>query len=301
MKSKLGLLRRKYIILPYYILRSSINDTIRQDGVEHAGYLAFLAILSLFPFLIFLFSIITYFGGSEIYSRFIYVTLSNLPIEISKSILPRIDEIINGPPQGLLTIAIIGIVWTASSAVEGLRTILNRAYRVPNPPHYVFGRLLSILQFIAITLIISIAITLLVLAPAMLKKMDMNFIFDLHFDYDLFYFRQALIALIIFISTSCLYYHITDVKQKFRDTIPGTLAAMFLWTIVMRLFSIYLENFHQFNLVYGSLAGIIGVLMLFYLVNLVFIIGAEFNYHFKRAYNKHSHRRTSNKKLPKKS
>lgn len=297
MKSRFRRFRRKYILLPYYILRSSVNDTIRQDGVEHAGYLAFLAILSLFPFLIFLFSIITYFGDSNIYSNFIYVALSNFPLEISKSLLPRIDEIVNGPPQGLLTIAIIGIIWTASSAVEGLRTILNRAYRVPNPPHYVWGRLLSILQFIAITLIISLTVTVLVLAPAIMRKLEISFAFSLSIDYDWLYFRQLLIMLILFISTSSLYYHITDVKQKFRDTIPGTLVTILLWTIVMRLFSIYLENFNQFNLVYGSLAGIIGVLMFFYLVNLVFIIGAEFNYHFKRAYNKHSHRRTHNKKL----
>ncbi len=127
MKSKWKLARRKFILLPYYILRSSINDTIRQDGIEHAGYLAFLSILSLFPFLIFLFSIVTYFGDSKICSHLIYVVLNNLPTNISTSLLPRVSEIVNGPPQGLLTVAIIGIIWTASSAVEGLRTILNRA------------------------------------------------------------------------------------------------------------------------------------------------------------------------------
>ncbi|MFT7088103.1 MAG: membrane protein, partial [Rickettsiales bacterium] len=117
MKSKLNLAKRKFILLPYYILRSSISDTIKQDGVEHAGYLAFLSILALFPFLIFLSSIVTYFGDSEICSHFIHLFLINLPSNISSSLMPRINEIVNGPPQGILTVAIIGIIWTASSAV----------------------------------------------------------------------------------------------------------------------------------------------------------------------------------------
>jgi membrane protein len=291
MKSKWKRLKKRFILLPYHILRSSINDTIRQDGIEHAGYLAFLSILSLFPFLIFLFSIVTYFGDSEIYSRLIHVALNNFPANISTSLLPRINEIVNGPPQGLLTIAIIGIIWTASSAVEGLRTILNRAYRVPSPPAYIWGRLLSIMQFIVITLIISITVIILVLAPALLQKFELIFLVNFRIDYDWLYFRQLSIVFILFITTSLLYYHIVDVQQRYRDTIPGTLISIALWTIILRLFSIYLEKFHQFNLVYGSLGGIIGTLVFFYLVNLVFIVGAEFNYHFKRAYRKDSHRR----------
>ncbi len=295
MKSKWKLAKKKFFLLPYHIFRSSINDTIRQNGIEHAGYLAFLSVLSFFPFLIFLFSIVTYFGDSEIFSRLIYVVLNNFPAHISSSLLPRINEIVNGPPQGLLTVAIIGIIWTASSAVEGLRTILNRAYRVPSPPDYIWGRLLSIIQFIAITLIISIAVVIFVLAPAILQKFELLSTVNFRIDYDWFYFRQLSIIFILFITTSLLYYHIVDVKQRYRDTIPGTIIAIILWAIILQLFTIYLEKFHQFNLVYGSLGGIIGTLMFFYFINLVFIVGAEFNYHFKRVYNKSSYRRTYKK------
>jgi membrane protein len=242
-----------------------------------------------------LFSIVTYFGDSAVCSRFIYVVLNNFPPNISSSLLPRINEIVNGPPQGLLTIAIIGIIWTASSAVEGLRTILNRAYRVPVKPDYIWGRLLSIMQFIVITLIISIAVIILVLAPALLKKLELLFLVNFKINYDWLYFRQLSVLSILFVATSLLYYHIVDLKQRYRDTIPGTIIAIVLWTIILRLFTIYLEKFHQFSLVYGSLAGIIGALMFFYFVNLVFIIGAEFNYHFKRAYSKNSHLRNSQK------
>ncbi|MCE3255006.1 MAG: YihY/virulence factor BrkB family protein [Rickettsiaceae bacterium] len=286
MKSKLFSSIKRNLFLFWQTLYNAIRDTIKQDGIEHAGYLSFLSILSLFPFLIFLFSIITYFGDSEICKRIIYVILNSFPTNISKSLLPRINEIVNGPPQGLLTIAIIGIIWTASSAVEGLRTILNRAYRVQDAPHYLQGRMLSIAQFIIITLIVSFTLIILVLVPAILKKLEMIFFVSFKIDYDWFYFRHLIIFFVLFITTSLLYYYIADAKQKYSDTIAGTLVAIGLWTIILQIFSLYLEKFNQFNLVYGSLGGIIGTLMFFYLVNLVFIIGAEFNYHFKLNYSK---------------
>ncbi|MFT6106166.1 MAG: membrane protein [Rickettsiales bacterium] len=292
---KWKLIKRKFILTPFLVLKSSINDTIEQNGVEHSGYLAFLSVLALFPFLIFLFSILTYFGNSETFINFIDEFLLTLPEAVSKPLIPRINEIINGPPQGILTIAIIGIIWTASSAVEGLRTILNRAYRAPSPPTYILGRLLSVAQFIVMTLVISLTILVLVLAPAILKKLEILLSLDFSINYDWLYFRQFIIMLILFLTTSSLYYHITDVKQRVIDTFPGTILTIILWTMILKLFTIYLENFDQFNLIYGSLGGFIGVLMLFYFTNLAFIIGAEFNYHFRKAYHPNFHQ-TSIKK-----
>jgi membrane protein len=282
--------KRKFILKPFYILKYAIIDTIKQDGVEHAGYLAFLSILSLFPFLIFLFSILAHFGSLESYSGLLFIFLDNLPDNISASLLPRINEIVNGPPQSLLTIAFIGVVWTASSAVEGLRTILNRAYRAPSPPPYILGRIKSVFQFIIISLIIAATITLFLLVPAILKRTEIIFETSFHINYDWLYFRQLTIVLILFLTTSLLYYHITDVRQKLVDTFPGATIVIILWALILKIFIIYLENFNQFNFLYGGLGGIIGTLMFFYFVNLIFIIGAEFNYHFRKAYKK--------KKLP---
>ena len=282
--------KRKFFLKPFYILKSATKDTIKQDGIEHAGYLAFLSILSLFPFLIFLFSILARFGSLDDYSNVIVILLNNLPDKISSSLFPRINEIIHGPPQSVLTIAFIGVIWTASSAVEGLRTILNRAYRAPSPPAYISGRIKSIIQFIVLTLIIAGAVTLFLLVPALLKRAETLFDISFQINYDWFYFRQFTIVFILFMTTAMLYYYITDVKQRLVDTFPGATVVIILWAITLKIFIIYLEKFNQINFVYGGLGGIIGALMFFYFINLIFIIGAEFNYHFRKAYRK--------KKLP---
>ena len=284
-RSQLNYLFHKYLLIPAQITRISVIDTIRHDGIEHAGYLAFLSILSLFPSLIFLIAIIGFFGASEAGTQIINVIISSTPKEISDALAPRINEITSGPEQSFLTIAIIGVIWTASSSVEGCRTILNRAYRVTCPPTYILRRLISILEFFVIIFTIVSGIFIFIIVPTFLKEFDDKFHLGIQVtDFDIFYLRQIAIFCLLACATSLLYYALPNSKQKITQTVPGSILAVVLWILLGNLFKIYLEDFHQVNFVYGSLAGIIASLMFFYLISLVFIFGAEFNYHFHRAY-----------------
>jgi membrane protein len=283
-RSKINYYFHKYFLIPIKIFRKSIIDTINHDGIEHAGYLAFLSILSFFPSLIFLIAVIGLFGESKIGTDFLHELISTLPNEMSRGLTPRINEIISGPSDGYLTIAIIGVIWTASSSVEGCRTILNRAYRVAFPPPYILRRLVSIFEFFIIIFVIISGILIFVIVPIVLKYLEKQFSIKLAIDYDFFYLRQVAIFSILTISTSVLYYALPNAKQKIWQTIPGSILAVILWITLVDFFSLYLENFDQMNFVYGSIAGVIISLMFFYLISLVFIFGAEFNYNFHRVY-----------------
>lgn len=282
-RSKIAYNFRKFFIIPLKILRISIVDTIRQDGVEHAGYLAFLSILSLFPSIIFLITIADFFGAFTDGINLINSFLEHLPKEVSEALTPRLNEIISGPPQSLLTIAIIGIIWTASSSVEGSRTILNRAYRVAFPPPYLWRRFLSILQFFAIILLVIVGITIFVIVPNLFHEFEQNF-FATTLNFDAAFLRKSLVLLLLFFSASSLYFALPNARQKITKTFPGSILSVILWIVCGKVFLIYIENFQQFNLVYGSLAGFIISLIFFYLISLIFILGAVFNYHFHRTY-----------------
>lgn len=275
---------RKYILLPFKILHISIRDAVNQDGFEHAGYLAFLILLSLFPFLIFLITIIGLFGESESGIEIIRNVLSLTPDQISAALLPRIDEIIYGRKNSFLTIAILGVIWTASSSVEGCRTVLNRAYRVEFPPPYLLRRFVSIIQFVIISILITLGIITFIILPALLRSVLGAYYSNIDLISHIYYFKNIALLFILFTSTSLLYYILPNVKQKYSRTIPGTLLAIILWSILLKLFTLYISYYPQINLVYGSLTGIILSLLFFYLVSFVFILGAEFNYHCHRVY-----------------
>lgn len=267
------------------ILYKALENTINHDGIEHAGYLSFLSVLAFFPFLVFVVALAGFIGDMEIGTRFINLLLVTLPQEVEGALKPRIDEIVSGPPQGLMTLAIVGAIWTASSMVEGVRTVLNRAYHVGTPPAYVWRRLLSIAQFLLLTVIITVVMFLLVLAPLLARGagayIDISPYISSIWASDMF--RYALSALLLFFVVSVIYYVLPNIRQRWRLIWPGAAMTVLLWMVAAMLFSFYLTNFEQVNIIYGSLERFIVALLFFYFMNLIFIYGAEFNYLLEKA------------------
>ena len=263
--------------------------TITHDGIEHAGYLAFLGLLALFPFLVLIFSIIGLIGGGSEGAAYINQLLSSLPKDVTAALQPRILEITSGPPQGLLTISILGAIWTASSGVEGMRTILNRAYHVTNPPAYWLRRSLSILQLLIFTFVVVAGMLTLVAVPVVLHQIGGWL--GIHFptfnkEYIADITRLTTVGLLFF-AISYIYYIIPNLKQRIISVVPGAIVVVLLWLAAAYLFALYLSNFDQVHLIYGSLGGIIAALLFFYVCNIIFIFGAELNHQIVEALGVH--------------
>ncbi|MDD9331160.1 MAG: YihY/virulence factor BrkB family protein [Wolbachia sp.] len=265
------LLQKFYTVV--YCLYRALIDTIYNDGIEHAGYLSFLILLSIFPFLIVLMALASTLANLlDQYSIGWLFIIDNMPQDILASLMPRIREIISGPPQSLLTLAIVGAVWTASSTIEGFRTILNKAYKVPVSPPYIWRRVLSILQFLVITFVITITIICSTLVPMLI---DLSY-------HGLSYTKCLLVEFVLFIVVSWLYFMLPNIKQNVADVFPGSCLAVILWTISAAVFKQYLKtSFNQLNLIYGSLGGVVVSLLFFYMLSLIFIYGAKFNFQLK--------------------
>ncbi|MBN8828498.1 MAG: YihY/virulence factor BrkB family protein [Sphingobacteriia bacterium] len=263
--------------------RSSANaliDVIDHDGIEHAGYLSFIFILAIFPFLVLLISIAGFIGELAIGERFIEFLFSNLPIHVLNFLKPRIDEIIFGPPESIVSIAILGAIWTASSSFEGLRTILNRAYRVNSPPAYILRRMLSIFQFLCFVVILMFIIFCLIFLPPLINDISKFLDLNINISPSVYYLRNLAIFLVLLIFIGSIYYFLPNIKQRLTTVLPGACITSLLWSISGSLLSAYISNFRQVNLIYGSLEGIIVTLIFFYINNIILIFGAEFNYHF---------------------
>lgn len=273
----------------YQAFLNAIQDTVNHDGVEHAGYLSFLSLLSLFPFLVFFVAIVGSIGKSELGEKLTIFLLKDnelIPSHLLSALEPRIHEIVSGPPQGLLTIAVLGAIWTASSAVEGLRTILNRAYRVETPPAYIFRRLMSILQFLILTILLIVAMMILVLTPLIWQgitsylEIDSNFSlpWDGMENWNWTFVRYGFTTGILFFVVCSIYYILPNIKQTWRVVFPGAILVVIGWILAGSLFANYLSSFNQFNVIYGSLGGVIVSLLFFYIFSMILIFGAEFNY-----------------------
>lgn len=269
--------------------RNAIENLINHDGVEHAGYMAFVTLLSFFPFLIFIMAFTSFIGSSEYGTEMISLLLSNMPDYLRSTLNSRIEEIISGPPGSLLTLSILGVIWTSSSTVEGLRTILNKIYHVKAPPAYILRRLLSIAQFVIITVILVIAMFILIFLPIIYQKISnieyLQPIFEVTSElsgnlFNPIWYNTRYITLIItiFIGVMFLYKVIPNVKLRTRSIIPGSILVTLLWVFGGSLMSKYIYIFSQVNIVYGGLAGFVLTLLFFYIIHIIFIYGAEMNF-----------------------
>ncbi len=223
------------------------------------------------------------FGFSESGAEFIQSVITEIPGDIIKT---RIQELLNVPPQSLMTLAILGSIWTASSFVEGLRTILNRIYNLGVPHSYLFRRMLSIVQFFIISLFLFLCMMVLVVVPIFINKFaDISNVLTKISDF-WNYVRYILIFTSLLLSSSTLYYIIPNVKIKYVDVLPGSVLTVVLWLSSGYLLSNYIKYYSQLSFVYGSLGNIIITLIFFYIVNIIFIFGAEFNYEVSKIIEK---------------
>lgn len=267
-----------------YIIYKAGDNLVENDGIELAGYLTFLSMLALFPFLVLLVAAAGFIGQGETGAQLIETLIAHLPKQAIMAIKPRIDEIVSGPPHALLTISILGAIWTSSSAVEGMRTVLNRAYQVSNPPTYILRRMTSILQILLFTLIIIVVMAVFVLSPIVMHNLEVAFgrplpEMDSFLNQYFFYIGSGLLFLIV----ASLYYFLPNIKQSLLSVVPGAIVVVLLWFGGASLFTIYISNVEQMNIIYGSLGGFIATLIFSFIMNVIFIYGAEFNHLLNQA------------------
>ncbi|MCC8372419.1 MAG: YihY/virulence factor BrkB family protein [Rickettsia endosymbiont of Pseudomimeciton antennatum] len=263
-------------------LYQAILKTIEHDGIEHSGYMSFMILLAIFPFLVFLLALTSFIGASELGKNFITIFLESMPELATDSIKTRINELSKTPPQSLMTLAIVGSIWTASSFVECLRTILNRVYEIKSPPPYIRRRLLSIVQFLVISIFVTFAMFILIIVPIILTKLPMILqIMEEHM-LTLTILRYVIIFCSLFITSSSLYYIVPNITLNFTEVVPGALLTVILWVLSGYLVSTLIKDYKQLSIIYGSLNNIILTLMFFYIINMIFIYGAEFNYLLKK-------------------
>lgn len=269
-------------------LYNAIEKTIYDDGVEHAGYMAFMLILSLFPFLVFFLALTSFIGASEIGENLIEILIDTSPEKAVDSIRSRLEEIKKAPPTSLINLAIFGTIWTASSFVEALRTILNKIFEVYSPPHYIFRRILSIVQFLVLCAIITAIMYLFIFLPAIFHKYQIPEIIGksnyLHFS------KYFYLFLTIFICVLSFYRFIPNAKLKTIYLVPGALLTTSTCIASGYLLTKYIKYYYQLSIVYGSLGSIIITMLFFFVISFLFIVGAAFSHElFKEKLSKKSH------------
>ncbi|WP_249872592.1 YihY/virulence factor BrkB family protein [Oceanobacillus saliphilus] len=246
-----------------------------------AASLAYYFLLAVFPLLIVAFAIIPYFNiRAEDAMSFI---ASIVPGELASIFEDNIVSLVETPRGGLLTVGIIGALWSASNGINAFIKASNQAYDVEETRSFVVTRFIAFTLTISMILAVVIAILLPVFGDVILGFLvtllgissDMTVLLQI--------LRYVISILVITALLMALYHVAPNKKIPFKHIIPGALTASILWQVISFGFSIYISNFGNYSATYGSLGGIIVLMIWFFLTGVILLIGAIINvmYHKK--------------------
>ena len=267
------------ILAPLRFLVDWLIRFIEDDGLASAGYLAYIGLMSLLPFLVFVFTLLGLIGQADQGAGIIDMMFRFMPTEVALTLQEPVVQVVGKASGGVLTLSIIVVLWITASGVEGIRTSLNRAYRTRETRSYWRRRANSSILVVFFSGFIVVAIGCMVVGPLLWQQAEAYLDFGIpmgvtHFP-EVVRFGAGGGAL--FIATAALYHAFPNRKPSWIGVLPGAATVFLLVTGATSLYSLYLERFAQYAAIYGSLGGIISTLIFFYLLGAIFVLGAELN------------------------
>lgn len=269
----------QYILAPFRFLVDWIVRFIEDDGLASAGYLAYLGLMSLLPFLVFVFTLLGLIGRADEGAGIVDMMFRFMPTEVALTLQEPIVQVVGKASAGVLTLSLLVVLWITASGVEGIRTALNRAYRTRETRGYWRRRANSSVLVIFFSGFIIVAIGCMVIGPLLWQQAEGYLDFGIALDSTKFpeLVRFGAGGGALFIATAALYHALPNRKPSWIGVLPGAGAVFLMVTGATSLYSIYLEHFAQYTAIYGSLGGIISTLIFFYLLGAIFVLGAELN------------------------
>jgi membrane protein len=258
------------------------TERFEEDNVTLlAAALAYYFLLAVFPLLIVAFAIIPYFNISAD-DAMGFIT-SVVPGELASVFQDNIVNLVETPRGGLLTVGIIGALWSASNGINAFIKASNEAYDVEEERSFIVVRLIAFGLTIAMILAVVIAILLPVFGNVILGFITSFLGIGSQMTILLHILRYVISILVITVLLMMLYRFAPNKKIPFKHIIPGALTASILWQVISFGFSIYISNFGNYSATYGSLGGIIILMIWFFLTGIILMVGAIINvmYHKK--------------------
>lgn len=240
-----------------------------------SAQLSFFLILSLFPFLIVIFSLFGTFSLDQ--NLLMKIILSILPKDSGLVISNYMEEIVLFESVSYVPIFVLGTLIAASRGVDALRRAMNVAYLVSTPIRYWKQKLYGILYTVLILAFI-VTLTLLSVAGSEVLKFVSQFLpISVTFMKKFALIRWIVIPLVILSLVSLIFLVLPSKKIKIKNILPGAIFSVLSWSGMSVGFSYFVSNIANYTLVYGSLAALMILMLWLYLTGILLILGAEIN------------------------
>ncbi|MDD9270948.1 YihY/virulence factor BrkB family protein [Paenibacillus sp. GCM10023248] len=247
----------------------------KHDATGLAAQCAYYFLLSLFPFLLFILSLLAYLPFSS--NDVVLLIKEYIPGAVSSWLEETLSSLLDVKRGGTLSFGLILALVSASAAMNAIVIAVNKAYGLPERKSFIHSRFLAVMLTLGMLIVIASALVLSVFghwigdwvqahvhtASTMVNLWNK--------------IRWVVNFIILFIVFTGIYYIAPNTCLTCKSVLPGALFASLGWQGTSFGFSFYVNNFTNYSATYGSVGGIIVLMTWFYISALLIIIGGEIN------------------------
>ncbi len=237
---------------------------------------AYSLIIAIFPFLIFLITLLSFTNLIDV----------NLLLQNIKEVLPEeaydivgktINEVFTVRNTGLLSVSILGSIWSASNGIKAIVKSINKAYEVKETRNFIKLILVAIAGVFMLATIIMVLLALIVFGDVIINFLHYTFHFPEILIKVLEIIRPLFTIAMLTLGFSVMYTFLPNKKVNWKHTLIGSFITTLMLLIISVAFSFYVNNFSNYSKVYGSIGGIIILLTWLFLASIAIIVGGEVN------------------------
>ncbi|HEY6084805.1 MAG TPA: YihY/virulence factor BrkB family protein [Nitrospira sp.] len=258
---------------------------VEEDEIlGRAAQLSYYILLALFPALIFLTAIMGVFSVQNYMPGLMGYLRNVLPGDALSMVERFLSQVVAGSGINILSLGGIGALWASSSGVTAIIDALNVVYDVKQDSRPFWRvRLTAILLTIGLTGFVILSLTLVLYGENIARWMTDFMGWGHHFAEVWIVLQWPTVIALMLLVVGTVYYVCPDVEQNWRWVTPGSVFAVIMWLFFSLGFKMYVEYFGNYNQVYGSLGGVIVLMLWLYWSGMVILVGGEINAEIEHA------------------
>lgn len=257
---------------------------VDDDGWAIASHIALSALMSLFPFLIFVTALAGYFGTKELADEVVRIMLEAWPAAVAGPLSREINNVLTQFRSDVLTIGVALAIYFSSNGIESLRIGLNRAYSVKEMRYWFWCRIESI-GYVIIGAAALLALAFLVVLGPLLWHGAVRWFPALEpLGWTVVFVRYGAAALVLVIALIVVHLWLPAGQRRLAEVMPGIVVTLVLWLVSGAIFGRYLAQFAgNYVTTYAGLASVMIALVFLYWIATIFVFGGELNAAIRRA------------------
>lgn len=261
----------------FAVAKRSFKDFMSDDMSTYAAALTYRILLAIFPFLIFMLTLLGALGLSDFFDWLLEQAQSAFPSDLYSQFETIVQQVQGGANGGLLSIGLVTALWAASGGVRSVMHAINVAFDVKEERSILKKYPMSLVFTIGLAAILIVAVGFMLLGPQAMEWLAGHIGLGSVFVTVWTWLRIPVAIGLMMLAVALIYYFFPNVDQPFKLVSPGSVIAVLAWVLATIGFSIYISNFANYNATYGSLGGVIVLLLYIYISSAVLLLGAEIN------------------------